>query len=88
MDEPRDDIDTGRPIAALRDLVPEETPGFFDRLRKKIDRRIVTHEFVSLGWDVPRLVLKEFLEFVFQWFQPAPSGGEENDEGSTRPGDA
>jgi len=88
MDNPRDDIDTGHPIKALRDLAPEETPGFFDRLRAKIDRKIMTNEFVSLGWDVPRLVLKEFMEFLFQWFQPDPSGGEETDEGPTRPGDA
>jgi hypothetical protein len=63
--------DEGEPVAALA-LIDEEASGrFWTRLRNKIDRRVATAQVVSFSWNLPKLVLLEFLEIAFNIFSPA-----------------
>lgn len=88
MNRPPDEtIDTGTPIEALRDIQVETQPGFFGRLRNKIDRRLTTRDFVAFSWDAPREVIVEFIKFLFHWFDPVNSKQEKTDERPTHRSD-
>ena len=82
-DPNEESTDTGTPIEVLRDFEVAPSTGFFGRLRKKIDRKVTTGSFLSLGWDAPRQVLVEFIEFLFHWFEPVNSRREPTDERPT-----
>ena len=61
--------ETGRPVEQLRDWTEETSPLFTGRVRAKIHRRIATRQLVTFWWDMPRLVLLEFVGVVTSFFQ-------------------
>lgn len=66
--EPDDD---GERLAELSQLDLEASKGFWTRVRKKIDRRVAAGHVASFTWNLPKLVLIEFLEIAFNIFSPA-----------------
>lgn len=85
-DEPRDpgtgppdgeDVDTGLPIEVLSDLELPTRPGFMARVRNRIERRSITSQFVVFSWYLPKVVLLEFLQMLFEFISPSqrPKGG-------------
>jgi hypothetical protein len=74
-----DGIDTGEPIRALTTLEEPTSDGFVDRVRHALDRRTLTSQVSSLWWDVPKVVLLEFLKLIFEWF-----GDPDRTEGDAR----
>jgi hypothetical protein len=69
--------ETGRPIAELRELVVEVRPGFVGRVRRRIDRRVLTGQLLSLSWHVPAAIALEFLGMIFEMvgIGDSPKGG-------------
>ena len=65
------DHDDGRPPRApLERLMDEEPPGgFLGRLRGRLHRRALTSQVATLSCAAPIVVLREFLEFVFDLFR-------------------
>lgn len=66
-DEP---VDAGEPIAVLADFDEPVSTGFLTRLRRKIDRRVLTSQFATATWEMPKIILIEFLGMIFEMFQP------------------
>ena len=60
-----------QPITALALLDLKASPGFWARVRKKIDRRVAAIHFMSFSWNLPKLVFIEFLDMAFHLFTPA-----------------
>jgi len=60
--------ETGRPLEQLRDWGEETSPLFAGRVRAKIYRRVAAKQLVTFWWDMPRLVLMEFLGVVMSLF--------------------
>jgi hypothetical protein len=63
--------DAGEPVTALALIDPEASPGFWARVRKKIDRRVATAQVLSFSWNLPKVIFLEFLEIAFNIFSPA-----------------
>jgi hypothetical protein len=63
-----DDGETGEPVAELRDLSLAVDERFGRRLRGRIERRVLTGEFLGLAWTAPMLMLLEFLRAPFESF--------------------
>lgn len=61
------------PITALALIELEASPGFWTRVRKKIDRRVTTAQVLSFSWNLPKVILVEMLELAFTIFSPAKS---------------
>lgn len=75
-----DDIqDVGEPIAELRDLSLETEPDFYDRVRRRIERRSLASSFMAAAWLVPVLIFMELVSMVFESFR---GGGNSRGEGS------
>ena len=56
-----------RPIVDLEELDYQVSPRFLQGVRNKVERRRVTGHFVVLSWDLPRVLVLEFLELLFQF---------------------
>ena len=63
-----EDLDTGQPIEMLADLEEPARPGFMERVRNRIERRSLTGQFASFTWYLPKVILLEFLEMLFELF--------------------
>lgn len=61
-----DDVDPGPPITELRDLERSPSSGFRSRVRRAIERRSVTSQFLSVTWHLPWVILLEFLSMIFE----------------------
>jgi len=61
-----DDGEAGEPIAELRDLSVAVEERFGQRVRGKIERRVLTGEFLGLAWAAPWMMLLEFLRAPFE----------------------
>lgn len=61
-----DSIDTGEPIALLRDLEESPSVGFLGRLRRAIERRRLASDVGGLAWHGPVLVVLELMAAVFR----------------------
>jgi hypothetical protein len=64
------EVETGEPIAALADLTRQPSPNFVSRVRRKVERRTVTGQFLSLAWHLPASVLMEVVKMIFESFGP------------------
>ena len=61
-------IDTGEPIAALRDLEEPPSSAFDESLRHRIHRRRLGADIGRLTWQGPIVVLAEFLSILNDLF--------------------
>jgi hypothetical protein len=57
--------ESDQPIAALACLDQNPSPGFWLAIRRKIDRRLTTVHFATFSWQLPKLVLVEFMRLTF-----------------------
>jgi hypothetical protein len=60
------DDDMGEPVVELRDLSLSADDRFGRRVRGKIERRILTGEFIVLAWTAPMMMLLELLRVPFE----------------------
>jgi hypothetical protein len=67
------------PIAELRDLEEQPTPGFFHRVRRSVERRQLAADTVDLSWTVVQVMVLEALGVIFQIF-----GRSRDDKGGNR----
>ena len=65
-ESPVDDGDMGEPVVELRDLSLAVDARFGRRVRGKIERRVLTGEFLGLAWTAPMMMLLEFLRVPFE----------------------
>jgi len=74
-DPPRDDA--GEAIEALAALEGAPSARFWLTVRRKIERRMVTAHVADFSWELPKVVLIEFIQLVFGLFQRRedPKGG-------------
>lgn len=61
-----DDIDPGPPIAALRDLEEDTSERFLASVHNRVDRRVVTGQFVQLFGTNVFAALLEYVTSLFQ----------------------
>lgn len=66
-----------RPIEVLDDLELETDERFVRNVRNKIDRRLTSNQLLSLGWEIPRLVVMEFVVMVLEIVLPADRRGKD-----------
>lgn len=59
------DEELGEPIAELRDVALPLSDRFADRVRGRIERRVLTGDFLELFWSAPLTMLLEFLRWPF-----------------------
>ncbi len=52
------------PIDELRDLAVEPPPGFFQKVRRRLNRRLFVQQTVDLSWRGLGGVLRHFLEII------------------------
>ena len=60
-----DDDGLGPPAVELQQLVSETSPGFFDRVRNSIDRRVLGGQLLEQAWTAPLRVVLEYVGAVF-----------------------
>jgi hypothetical protein len=60
--------ETGAPLEALLDLELEVEDDFVDKVGRRIERRVLTNELVSLAWNGPLAATLELLHIPFAWF--------------------
>jgi hypothetical protein len=63
-----DDAELGAPVTELRDLMLAVDDRFSQKVRNRIDRRLLTGTFVDLAWTAPLMVLLELLRVPFELF--------------------
>ena len=71
LNDEGDPNEAGVPIPELQRLEAYPSPGFGSRLRNKIHRRSLVGQFVSLSWNVPRMILIEFVTMAFAIILPS-----------------
>lgn len=59
------DEDLGEPIEALRDVSFPLPDRFTEKVRGRIERRVLTGDFLELFWSAPLTMLLEFLRWPF-----------------------
>ena len=60
------DDELGQPVDELRDLALPLGASFPDRVRGRIERRLLTAELLDLAWTAPLAVLLELLRAPFE----------------------
>jgi hypothetical protein len=60
--------ETGAPVEALRDLALEVDDDFVDKVGRRIERRVLANELVTLAWNGPLAATLELLHIPFAWF--------------------
>ena len=61
------DGEAGEPVSILEELDQETSPRFLERVRHRIDRRVLSSHVMSLTWQVPMVVVLELLKFIFDF---------------------
>jgi hypothetical protein len=64
--DPVDDAELGTPIAELRDLSWTVDAHFGDKVRRRIERRLLGGQILDLAWTAPLTMLLEFLRASFE----------------------
>ena len=64
----RDTEDLGQPVAELLNLPLDVDDRFVRHVRGRIERRVVTGEFLGLAWTAPLMMLLEFIRIPFEAF--------------------
>lgn len=64
-----EEADLGQPVTDLRDVSLRLRDEFASRLRGRIERRVLTGEFLELIWTAPLKMLLEFVRWPFDLFK-------------------
>lgn len=65
------DIDPGEPITELANVELTTSDGFFDRLRGRLQRRLLSAEFVDASCQGLTDMFREFWAMIMSLFAPA-----------------
>lgn len=77
QEPPLDDDDLGAPVAELRDFEEAPASGFLDRVVRRLRRRALGGQLMTLAWTGFGQVVLEFLRIVYSFFEPRrPDRGE------------
>lgn len=60
--------ETGAPVEALHDLELDVDDDFVDKVGRRIERRVLANELVTLAWNGPMAATLELLHIPFAWF--------------------
>jgi hypothetical protein len=60
--------DIGAPVEALLDFELEVDDAFAQKVGRRIERRVLANELVTLAWTGPLAALLELLHIPFAWF--------------------
>ena len=66
-DEP--DLDAGEPVAELAGIAVPVRPEFEERVRGRIERRLLVGDLIELAWIAPFVVLIEWVTAPFRLWQ-------------------
>lgn len=58
------------PVAALNDFEEDVSSDFVPRLRRRLHRRVFSGQVASFSYNVPAMLLLEFLQLIFGFFTP------------------
>jgi len=61
-----DEAELGPPVEELRDLAWTLGAGFTDRVRGRIERRLLAGELLDFAWTAPLMLLLELLPAPFE----------------------
>jgi hypothetical protein len=64
--------ENGAPVEELRDLELAVDDEFVDKVGRRIERRVLANELVSLAWNGPLAATLELLHIPFAWFAGRP----------------
>jgi hypothetical protein len=64
-----EDADLGEPVTELREVSLRLGDQFAARVRGRVERRVLTGEFLELIWTAPLTMLLEFLRWPFELFR-------------------
>ena len=64
-----EDADLGEPVTELREVSLRLGDQFSARVRGRVERRVLTGEFLELIWTAPLTMLLEFLRWPFELFR-------------------
>jgi hypothetical protein len=78
---PNDEI----PVAALDDFEEDVSPDFVPRLRRRLHRRVFSGQVASFSYNVPAMLLREFLLLIFGFFTPANRSSDSGPRNENRP---
>jgi len=59
------------PVAALNDFEEDVSSEFVPRLRRRLHRRVFSGQVASFSYNVPAMLLREFLQLIFGLFMPS-----------------
>jgi len=69
---PPADVDTGAPVEQLQDLELDVDDAFVEKVGRRIERRALANELVTLAWSGPLAATLELLHIPFAWFAGRP----------------
>lgn len=72
-------LETGEPIEALSGLIEEPAPEFMNRVRNRINRKVLAVQVTDLSWTAPILIFMEWLRMFMEWF-----GSSSDESGGSR----
>ena len=57
--------ETDEPLAELRELSVDPSPGFDERLRRRLTRKETTNHVLWFFWELPAAALLAFVEILY-----------------------
>lgn len=64
---PNGDEDVGAPVEPLQDFTLPDDERFVDRVGRRIERRLLTNELLTVAWHAPVATALELLRVPFAW---------------------
>lgn len=61
------DEDIGAPVEPLQDFALPDDERFVDRVGRRIERRLLTNELLTVAWHAPFATALELLRIPFAW---------------------
>lgn len=61
------DEETGAPVEPLQDFALPDDERFVDRVGRRIERRLLSNELLTVAWHAPLATALELLRVPFAW---------------------
>lgn len=72
------------PVAVLNDFEEDVSPEFVPRLRRRLHRRIFTGQVTQFTFNVPGMLVLEFLRMIFGFLPARGSRGATSESGTRK----
>jgi hypothetical protein len=73
------------PVAALNDFEEDVSDEFVPRLRRRLHRRIFTGQVTQFSFNVPGMLLREFIQMIFELLPPRASRSSNSQSSNSGP---